>query len=69
MFCRLQVQDGLNFFASKVLLGTEGVEKILPLGNLNDFETKAVEALVPELQGSVKKGVEFAANGPAPASS
>lgn len=40
-------------------LQRNGVEQILGLGKLSGFEQKLVEAAVPELQASIKKGVEF----------
>ena len=49
------------FFATPILLGKNGLEKNLGLGKLNDFEKKLLEGALPELKGSIKKGVEFAA--------
>jgi len=48
------------FFASKVLLGKDGVEKIHGLGELSAYEQKALEGMMPELKDSIDKGVEFA---------
>lgn len=56
---------GFPFFASRVLLGKDGVSKVFDLGTLDAFELKALEALKPELLGSIKKGVEFANAPPA----
>ncbi|MEW5309491.1 MAG: hypothetical protein WDW38_001378 [Sanguina aurantia] len=58
---RLRVVPGFPFFASRVLLGKDGVSKVYGLGKLDTFETKALEALKPELMGSIEKGVAFAA--------
>lgn len=63
----LQVVEGFPFFASRVLLGKDGVSKVYGLGNLDAFETKALESLKPELMGSIEKGVAFANAPPAPA--
>lgn len=63
----LQVVPGFPFFASRVLLGKDGVSKVYGLGKLDAFETKALEALKPELMGSIEKGVAFAAAAAAPA--
>lgn len=49
------------FFATPILLGKNGIEKNLGLGKLNDFEKELLKAALPELKGSIKKGVEFAA--------
>ncbi|EES19985.1 malate dehydrogenase, mitochondrial [Sorghum bicolor] len=50
----------LPFFASKVRLGKNGVEEVLGLGELNDFEKKGLENLKGELMSSIEKGVKFA---------
>ena len=50
-----------KFFATPVLLGKNGLEKNLGLGTLNDFEKGLLSAALPELNGSIKKGIEFAA--------
>ncbi|KVI02240.1 Lactate dehydrogenase/glycoside hydrolase, family 4, C-terminal [Cynara cardunculus var. scolymus] len=53
----------LPFFASKVLLvrlGKNGVEEVLGLGSLSDYEKQGLEALLPELKSSIEKGIKFA---------
>ncbi|KAK4355376.1 hypothetical protein RND71_024347 [Anisodus tanguticus] len=50
----------LPFFASKVRLGKNGVEEVLGLGQLTDYEKKGLEALKPELLSSIEKGIKFA---------
>ncbi|KAH1143406.1 hypothetical protein AAZX31_12G147600 [Glycine max] len=50
----------LPFFASKVRLGTVGVEEVLGLGHLSDFEQQGLESLKPELKSSIEKGIKFA---------
>ncbi|XP_047315229.1 malate dehydrogenase, mitochondrial [Impatiens glandulifera] len=50
----------LPFFASKVRLGKNGVEEVLELGNLSDFEKQGLENLKPELKASIEKGIKFA---------
>lgn len=54
------VYPGLQFFASKILLGTQGAAKVLPTGELDSFEKIELEKLVPELKGSIEKGIAFA---------
>ncbi|KAL8510132.1 hypothetical protein ACS0TY_017087 [Phlomoides rotata] len=49
----------LPFFASKVRLGKNGVEEVLGLGPLSKFEQQGLEALKPELQSSIEKGIAF----------
>ncbi|XP_059277171.1 malate dehydrogenase, mitochondrial-like [Lycium barbarum] len=58
-FVQSTVTD-LPFFASKVRLGKNGVEEILGLGPLSDFEKQGLEALKPELKSSIEKGIKFA---------
>ncbi|KAF8390183.1 hypothetical protein HHK36_024705 [Tetracentron sinense] len=52
----------LPFFASRVKLGKNGVEAIISsdLQGLTEYETKALEALKPELKASIEKGIAFA---------
>ncbi|OMO92429.1 hypothetical protein COLO4_17607 [Corchorus olitorius] len=50
----------LPFFASKVKLGKNGVEEVLGLGSLSDFEKEGLEKLKPELKSSIEKGIKFA---------
>ena len=50
----------LPFFASKVRLGKNGVEEVLGLGALSDYEKQGLEALLPELKSSIEKGIKFA---------
>jgi malate dehydrogenase len=54
------LKDSCEFFATNVQLGKNGVEKIMPVGKLSDFETKIYNDAVVELKGNIKKGVEFA---------
>ncbi|KAJ6806976.1 malate dehydrogenase, mitochondrial [Iris pallida] len=50
----------LPFFASKVRLGKNGVEEVLGLGPLSEYEKRGLEALKPELMSSIEKGIKFA---------
>lgn len=50
----------LPFFASKVRLGKNGVEEVLGLGSLSNYEQDCLEKLKPELKSSIEKGIEFA---------
>ncbi|KAJ7978433.1 malate dehydrogenase [Quillaja saponaria] len=52
----------LPFFASRVKLGRNGVEALIPsdLQGLTEYEQKALEALKPELKASIEKGIAFA---------
>ncbi|KAG0454741.1 hypothetical protein HPP92_024033 [Vanilla planifolia] len=50
----------LPFFASKVRLGKNGIEEVLGLGPLSEFEKQGLESLKPELKLSIEKGIKFA---------
>lgn len=50
----------INAFFIQVRLGRNGVEEVLGLGTLNDFEKQGLEALLPELKSSIEKGIKFA---------
>lgn len=48
-----------QFFAQPVLLGKNGVEKVLPYGKLSAFEQNAMDSMLDTLKGDIKIGVEF----------
>merc|ERR1711978_184403 len=48
------------YFATPILLGPNGIAKNLGLGTMSEYEEGLLKAALPELQGSIKKGVEFA---------
>ncbi|EIW81850.1 malate dehydrogenase [Coniophora puteana RWD-64-598 SS2] len=52
---------GVDFFSSLVELGPEGVQKILPLGQLSAEEQKLLDACLPELKKNIEKGLAFVA--------
>eukprot|EP00744_Colponema_vietnamica_P003247 GILI01005004.1.p1 GENE.GILI01005004.1~~GILI01005004.1.p1 ORF type:complete len:339 (-),score=152.35 GILI01005004.1:163-1125(-) len=58
-FVESNVVPNVPFFSSKVELGKNGVERILPLGDITDYERKLVDACVEELTKNIAKGVEF----------
>jgi malate dehydrogenase len=43
-----------------VRLGKNGVEEVLGLGELSDFEKEGLESLKGELKSSIEKGIKFA---------
>jgi len=47
-----------QWFSTKVELGTEGVEKIHPIPQLNKFEEGLLEKCVTELKANIEKGVK-----------
>lgn len=44
----------------QVRLGKNGVEEVLGLGPLSDYEKQSLESLKPELKASIEKGIQFA---------
>ncbi|OJD13127.1 malate dehydrogenase, NAD-dependent [Emergomyces pasteurianus Ep9510] len=56
--------QGINFFASNVRLGPNGVEEILPIGKVSAHEQKLVDACLVDLKKNIAKGVEFVKSNP-----
>ncbi|KAF9404000.1 Malate dehydrogenase, cytoplasmic, partial [Podila epigama] len=50
---------GVEFFATNVELGANGVEKIHPVGKVNAYEQTLIDAAIPELKGNIAKGKSF----------
>ncbi|MFU2115355.1 malate dehydrogenase [[Pasteurella] aerogenes] len=48
-----------RFFSQPVRLGKEGVEEILPIGQLSAFEQKALEDMLPTLRADIELGEKF----------
>jgi len=48
------------YFASPVELGPDGVEKVHGLGELSEFEKQGLEAMLPDLEKQIQKGIDFA---------
>nr|P46487.1 RecName: Full=Malate dehydrogenase, mitochondrial; Flags: Precursor [Eucalyptus gunnii]CAA55383.1 mitochondrial malate dehydrogenase [Eucalyptus gunnii] len=59
-FVQSSIITELPFFASKVKLGKNGVEEVLELGPMSDYEKQGLEILIPELKASIEKGIKFA---------
>ena len=51
--------DKARFFAQPVLLGKNGVEKILSYGNLSDFEEATLNAAISTLKTDISIGEDF----------
>merc|ERR1712039_420334 len=54
------VVEGLPYFASKVVFGKDGIQKVLPIGTLTMHEKKRLEELTPILKGEIDDGLEYA---------
>merc|ERR1719201_2637201 len=50
----------LPYFTSKVLFGENGVQKVLPIGELNEYETKRLEEAKAALKAEIETGVKYA---------
>lgn len=50
----------INASVIQVRLGKNGVEEVMGLGSLSDYEKQGLEALLPELKSSIEKGIKFA---------
>ncbi|XP_065055532.1 malate dehydrogenase, mitochondrial-like [Rhopilema esculentum] len=53
-----------TYFATPLLLGPNGLDKNLGMGDLSEFEKKKLEEALPELQKNIAKGEEFVKNNP-----
>ncbi|KAI9739175.1 MAG: Malate dehydrogenase, cytoplasmic [Cirrosporium novae-zelandiae] len=60
----LYKDQGVEFFASKVELGPNGVEKILPLGKVSATEEKLLENCLSDLKKNIEKGIKFVKENP-----
>jgi len=56
--------EGVDFFASKVTLGTEGVKKVHSLGELSGHEEELINTAKETLIKNIQKGVEFVKQNP-----
>ncbi|KAI5118620.1 hypothetical protein M0805_006988 [Coniferiporia weirii] len=54
-----EIGEALEYFSARVELGANGVEKILPIGQVSKYEQGLLEAAVPELKVNIEKGVSF----------
>ncbi|KAI9695346.1 MAG: Malate dehydrogenase, cytoplasmic [Bogoriella megaspora] len=55
---------GVEFFASNVELGPNGVEKIEPVGKVTEYEQKLLDVCLGDLAKNIEKGVKFAKENP-----
>jgi len=59
-YLQSEVMDGLKYFTSKVVFGSKGVTKVLPIGELNEHETKRMEEVKVALQAEIQTGLDYA---------
>lgn len=55
----LYKDQGIDFFASKVELGPNGVEKIHEVGKISEHEQKLLDACLADLKKNIAKGKSF----------
>ena len=60
----LYKDQGIDFFASKVELGANGVEKIHEVGKITPKEQQLLDACLVDLKKNISKGVEFVKSNP-----
>lgn len=48
-----------QFFAQPIRLGKAGVEEILPIGDLSQFEQDALNGMLDTLKGDIQQGIDF----------
>merc|ERR1719394_1447057 len=58
-YCKSEITD-LPYFAQKVVFGEGGIVKVLPLGELNEHETKRLEEAKAQLKGEIETGLKYA---------
>ena len=56
--------QGVDFFASKVELGPDGVENIMPVGDVSQQEQGLLDACLVDLKKNIEKGVKFVKENP-----
>jgi len=53
-------EGDLPYFAQKVVLGAKGIMKVLPLGDLNEHETKRLAEVKEQLKAEIDSGLKYA---------
>ncbi|KAF2219583.1 lactate/malate dehydrogenase [Elsinoe ampelina] len=60
----LYKDQGVEYFASNVELGPDGVEKIHPVGKVTEYEQGLLDVCLKDLKGNIAKGVKFVKENP-----
>merc|ERR1711998_319517 len=58
-YVKSEITD-LPYFTSKVLFGENGVQKVLPIGELNEYETKRLDEAKAALKTEIETGMKYA---------
>lgn len=56
------IGNDVEFFSVPLKLGAEGVEKILPIGSISDFEKDLLQKGLPDLKDNITKGNSYKPN-------
>lgn len=59
-YVKTDIKEGMNYFTSRVTFGRTGVEKVHPIGKLNEHETKRLEEAVAALKSEISTGLAYA---------
>jgi len=59
-YVKSDIMEGLPYFTSKVVFGESGVSKVLPVGELNEHETKRMEEVKAQLKTEIETGMKYA---------
>jgi len=60
----LYKDQGVEYFASKVELGPDGVQQIFPVGEISEHEQKLLDVCLKDLKANIEKGVKFVKENP-----
>merc|ERR1711920_1088106 len=58
-YCKSDITD-LPYFTQKVVFGEGGIVKVLPLGELNEYETKRIDEAKAQLKTEIETGLKYA---------
>merc|ERR1712176_1470567 len=58
-YCKSEITD-LAYFTQKVVFGEGGIVKVLPLGELNEYETKRLDEAKAQLKTEIETGLKYA---------
>merc|ERR1712056_28573 len=58
-YCASTITD-LPYFSQKTVFGEGGIVKVLPLGELSEYETKRLEEAKAQLKGEIETGLKYA---------
>jgi malate dehydrogenase len=56
----LYKDQGVEYFASNVTLGPNGVEEIHPVGKITEYEQGLLDKCITDLKGNIEKGQQWA---------